>query len=531
MNRLGLSTLNVSRAAIRSASVTRCLSSSAALANIAPRVQTSRSYWTAAPSVNPIVEASRKSVCVHRALSHKKMVFRTFSSLPSHQKISMPALSPTMEKGNIVSWSKKEGDAIAAGDMLGEIETDKSIIAFEASEDGYLAKIIVPAGTQGVPIGTPIAIVVENKDDISKFKDYSGDAAAPAAPKAAPQPKPAEAPAQPAATPEPTPQATQQQPQQPQQTQPQQQSQGRVFASPAARAAAAATGIELGSVEGTGPNGRVIKADVVEKAAQQPAATKAAPQQAAQQPAFQAPKAVPPVATASYTDIPNSNIRKVIASRLTASKQTIPHYYLTIEANVDELLKIRTDLNNKANGEYKLSVNDFIVKAAAAALRKVPEANSSWSEEAIRRYHTVDINVAVNTDNGLFTPLIANADQKGLATIANSVKELAEKAKGGKLTPTDLTIGTFTISNLGMFGIKHFAAVINPPQACILAVGGTEKKVVVKGTNAAGEPIFGVSNVMSVTLSCDHRVVDGAIGAKWLQAFKNVLEDPIKLLL
>lgn len=529
MNRLGLSTLNITRAAVRSgsrsASVTRCIAPGATLSI---RVQSNRSFWTASPSTT-MVEASRQTVNVHRALSHKKIVFRTFSSLPTHQKISMPALSPTMEKGNIVSWSKKEGDAIAAGDMLGEVETDKSIIAFEASEEGFLAKILIPAGTQGVPIGTPIAIVVENKADIDKFKDYSGDAAAAPAPKAAAAPAPAppasapaqQAPAQPAAAPEPTPQ-----PQQPQQTQ----TQGRIFASPAARAAAAATGVDLGSLEGTGPNGRIIKADVSEKAAQPAVAKAAAPQQVAQ-PAFQAPKAVPPVATASYTDIPNSNIRKVIANRLTASKQTIPHYYLTIEANVDELLRIRTELNNKANGEYKLSVNDFIVKAAAAALRKVPEVNSSWSDEAIRRYHTVDINVAVNTDNGLFTPLIANADQKGLATIANSVKELAEKAKASKLTPTDLTIGTFTISNLGMFGIKHFAAVINPPQACILAVGGTDKKVIVKGTNEKGEPNFAVANVMSVTLSCDHRVVDGAVGAKWLQVFKNILEDPIKLLL
>lgn len=506
MNRLGGT---IARSSLRGVSVRA--RSAASLVAVRSLHLVAASSSTASLRVTP---QFCPSLPQHRVLGNT-IFARSFSSFPAHTKLNFPALSPTMTKGILVSWAKKEGDAINPGDMLGEIETDKSVMAFEASEEGYLAKILVPAGTPNIPVGTEIAIIVENKEDLGKFKDYTPEAAPKAAAPAAPAPKAAA----PAPTPTPAPAPAAPAPAAPSQPAPQQPAGGRVFASPLARATAAASGVELSGVAGTGPGGRIIKADVLE-AASRPAAA---------QPAFAAP--IPPAVTASFTDIPNSNIRKVIASRLTASKQTIPHYYLTIEANVDALLKIRTDLNAKANGAYKLSVNDFVVKAAAVALRKVPEVNSSWAEEAIRRYHTVDINVAVNTDAGLFTPLIANADQKGLATIANSVKELAEKAKNSKLTPNDLTIGTFTISNLGMFGIKHFSAVINPPQACILAVGGTEKKVIVKGNNDKGEPVFGVANVMNLTLSCDHRVVDGAVGARWLQAFKEVLEDPIKLLL
>jgi len=271
--------------------------------------------------------------------------------------------------------------------------------------------------------------------------------------------------------------------------------------------------VDLSSVTGSGPHGRIVKADL----------SGAKPQSSA--PAKSAPAPAPSQPTGSYTDIPNSQIRKVIARRLTESKSTIPHYYLSIECNVDQLIKARTHLNGKANGQYKLSVNDFVVKAAAAALRRVPEVNSSWTDEAIRRHHTVDINVAVNTDKGLLTPLIQNADRIGLAAINGQVKVLAEKGKEGKLSPAEQASGTFTISNLGMFGIKQFCAVINPPQAAILAVGGTEQRVVADGEK------FSASNFLTVTLSCDHRVVDGAVGARWLQAFKEYMEDPSKLLL
>jgi len=293
---------------------------------------------------------------------------------------------------------------------------------------------------------------------------------------------------------------------------------GGVKASPLARNTATTEGVDLASVQGSGPGGRIIHADVV-----------ASKQQPAQQ--FIRPTFAAPPAGAAYTDIPNSQIRRVIASRLTQSKQQIPHYYLSVDLNVDKLLNLRTQLNEKANGQYKLSVNDFVVKASALALRKVPEANSSWTEEAIRRFHTVDINVAVNTDRGLMTPLLPSADKMGLATINNTIKELAQKAKDNKLSPTEMQSGTFTISNLGMFGIKNFSAVINPPQACILAVGASDKRVIVNESSKDPNNQFTTANFMSVTLSCDHRVVDGAIGAQWLAAFREYIEDPVKMLL
>jgi len=275
-------------------------------------------------------------------------------------------------------------------------------------------------------------------------------------------------------------------------------------------------GINLAGVSGTGPNARIVRADVLEYAAAGASASAPAPA---------------PIRGETFTDYPNSNVRKIIAARLTESKQTIPHYYLTTECIVDKLLKIRADLNAKGEGKYKLSVNDFIVKAAALSLRKKPIANSAWMGDFIRRYHNVDINVAVSTDDGLFTPIVFDADKKGLISISQNVKDLATKAKEKKLQPSEFQGGTFTISNLGMYGIKQFAAVINPPQACILAVGGTEKKVIPNESKAPGAEPYSVASVMAVTLSCDHRVVDGAVGAEWLQVFKDLIEDPVKMLL
>lgn len=272
-------------------------------------------------------------------------------------------------------------------------------------------------------------------------------------------------------------------------------------------------GVNLAGIAGTGPNARIIRADVLEHAV---GASVSAPA---------------PIRGEAYTDYPNSNVRKIIAARLTESKQTIPHYYLTTECTVDKLLKIRAELNAKGEGKYKLSVNDFVVKAAALALRRKPVANSAWMGEFIRRYHNVDINVAVSTEDGLFTPIVFDADKKGLIDISQNVKDLATKAKEKRLQPSEFQGGTFTISNLGMYGIKQFAAVINPPQACILAVGATEKKVVPNETKTAGADPFTVASVMTVTLSCDHRVVDGAVGADWLQVFRDLVEDPVKMLL
>jgi len=457
----------------------------------------------------------RRTSLLSRAQSNRSLYRSYATDLPEHIEVGLPALSPTMEKGNLAKWRKKEGEKVTAGDVLAEVETDKATADFETTDDGWLAKILVPEKTEGLDVGTPIAIIVENEADIAAFKDYKGAAAAAPkaeAPKEAPkQEKPAEKPQQTAEKPAEKKSA----PAQPT---------GRVVpgappppaprsgaSSPAARAAAVDQGVDISSLQGSGPNGRIIKSDVAGGKPAQAAAPKSA---TAQAPA------------GAFTEVPNSQIRKVIARRLTESKSTIPHYYLSIECNVDQLIKARTHLNAKANGQYKLSVNDFVVKASAAALRRVPEVNSSWTEDAIRRYHSVDINVAVNTDKGLLTPLIQNADRAGLASINNTVKTLAEKGKEGKLSPAEQASGTFTVSNLGMFGIKQFCAVINPPQACILAVGGTEQRVVV----GEGDK-FTTGNFMTVTLSCDHRVVDGAIGARWLQAFKEYIEDPSKLLL
>jgi pyruvate dehydrogenase E2 component (dihydrolipoamide acetyltransferase) len=294
-------------------------------------------------------------------------------------------------------------------------------------------------------------------------------------------------------------------------------SSGRTFASPLARKVAVEQGVPIAAVAGTGPNNRVIRADVVEYAAKTSSGA--------------ALSAAAPVSD-QYTDIPTTQIRKVIAARLTESKQTVPHYYLTVECRVDKLLRLRQELNSKSDGSYKLSVNDFIIKAAALALKKKPTCNSAWFGDYIRRYHNVDINVAVSTDDGLFTPIVHDADKKGLASIANTVKELANKAKEKKLQPHEFQGGTFTISNLGMFGVKHFAAVINPPQSCILAIGATEKRVIPnEDKETSSTQPYTTASVLSVTLSADHRVVDGAVGADWLQSFKEYMEDPVKMLL
>lgn len=426
-----------------------------------------------------------------------------------------------MEQGNIAKWRKKEGDKVKAGEVIAEIETDKATVDFEAAEDGYLAKIIQPAGTKDLKVGDLIAIFVENQSDLAAFKDYQASASPAAAPPSQAQ-APVTATAKPAATPQPA--------AQPQSTPPQPAAnvvpgappppgglpKSGVFASPLAKATAQQQGVPLQGIQGSGPAGRIIQQDVLQRA------QSGVPSQVQQ-------VSVSVQQTGSFTDIPHTQIRKVIASRLSLSKQTIPHYYLTMECRVDELLKLRTQFNEKSNGAYKLSVNDFVVKAAAIACTRVPEANSSWTDDFIRRYHYVDINVAVNTDRGLLTPLIQDADKLGLAGISNTVKTLAEKGKEGKLSPSELASGTFTISNLGMFGIKQFAAVINPPQACILAVGTTEKRVIVN--EQSKENPYTTANYMSVTLSCDHRVVDGAVGAKWLQVFKDLIEDPAKMLL
>ncbi|KAJ1277452.1 hypothetical protein BS78_04G005100 [Paspalum vaginatum] len=435
---------------------------------------------------------------------------RTFSSsadLPPHQEIGMPSLSPTMTEGNIAKWLKKEGDKVSPGEVLCEVETDKATVEMECMEEGYLAKIIQGDGAKEIKVGEIIAITVEEEGDIEKFKDYkpssSAESVGPAESKAQPEPsQPKVEEKEPAKAPEAKAPKIEEA----------SQSGDRIFASPIARKLAEDNNVPLSSVKGTGPDGRILKADIEDYLAK-----------GGQREAFAAPGL-------GYVDIPNAQIRKVTANRLLASKQTIPHYYLTVDARVDKLVKLRGELNplQDASGGKKISINDLVIKAAALALRKVPQCNSSWMNDFIRQYHNVNINVAVQTEHGLFVPVIRDADKKGLGTIAEEVKQLAQKARENTLKPADYEGGTFTVSNLGgPFGIKQFCAIINPPQSAILAIGSAEKRVI--PGSADGQYEFG--SFMSATLSCDHRVIDGAIGAEFLKAFKGYIENPTSMLL
>ncbi|KAL6629686.1 hypothetical protein ACP70R_029451 [Stipagrostis hirtigluma subsp. patula] len=438
---------------------------------------------------------------------------RAFSSnadLPPHQEIGMPSLSPTMTEGNIAKWLKKEGDKVSPGEVLCEVETDKATVEMECMEEGYLAKIIHGDGAKEIKVGEIIAVTVEEEGDIEKFKDYkpssSAEPVAPAESKAQPEPtQPKVEEKEPTKAPEPKAPKTEEP----------SQSGDRIFASPLARKLAEDNNVPLSSVKGTGPDGRILKADIEDYLASVAKGGKSE--------AFAAPGL-------GYIDIPNAQIRKVTANRLLASKQTIPHYYLTVDTRVDKLIKLRGELNplQEASGGKKISINDLVIKAAALALRKVPQCNSSWMNDFIRQYHNVNINVAVQTEHGLFVPVIRDADKKGLGTIAEEVKQLAQRARDNSLKPADYEGGTFTVSNLGgPFGIKQFCAIINPPQAAILAIGSAEKRVIPGA--ADGQYDFG--SFMSATLSCDHRVIDGAIGAEFLKAFKGYIENPTSMLL
>uniref|UniRef100_A0A8C9VD50 Acetyltransferase component of pyruvate dehydrogenase complex n=1 Tax=Scleropages formosus TaxID=113540 RepID=A0A8C9VD50_SCLFO len=438
-------------------------------------------------------------------------------------QVLLPALSPTMTMGTVQRWEKKVGEKLSEGDLLAEIETDKATIGFEVQEEGYLAKIIVPEGTRDVPLGTPLCIIVEKESDIKAFADYVETGVAEIK---APPPTPAPTAAAPVVSPSPsapvTPGPT------PTPAAPVATRKGRVFASPLAKKLAAEKGIDLAQVTGTGPDGRVTKKDIEIFVPPKVAPVAAAAPSTPTPPRPAAAPAVAAVPTGTFTDIPISNIRRVIAQRLMQSKQTIPHYYLSVDINMDQVLGMRKELNEAVKEDnIKLSVNDFIIKASALACLKVPEANSSWMDTVIRQNHVVDVSVAVSTPSGLITPIVFNAHIKGLAAISRDVSSLATKAREGKLQPHEFQGGTFTISNLGMYGIKNFSAIINPPQACILAVGSSEKRLL----PADNEKGFDVASMMSVTLSCDHRVVDGAVGAQWLAEFRKFLERPITMLL
>ncbi len=432
--------------------------------------------------------------------------------------ILMPALSPTMTEGKLAQWLKAEGETVSAGDVIAEIETDKATMEVEAVDEGVLGKIVVAAGTDGVAVNSVIAVLLEDGEDLSDV-DIAGlaAAAAPASPApaspapASPAPAPAAAPPV-AAPPAPVAAAQAALPAAAVAA-----SGTRIFASPLARRIAADAGLDLGHVSGSGPRGRIVKRDV--EAAIASGVSAAAPAAPAAPVAVGAMPGMP-----DYIAIPNSMMRKTIARRLSESKQQAPHFYLTVDCRLDELLELRKKLNNNAT-DFKLSVNDLIIRAAALALKQVPAANASWFEDEIRQWQAVDISVAVAIDGGLITPIIRAAEGKGLKQISAEMKDLAGRARDGKLLPEEYQGGTFSISNLGMFGIKEFAAVINPPQGAILAVGAGEQRPVVNDGELA------VATVMSCTLSSDHRVVDGAVGAEFMQAFKLLIEDPLKMLL
>ena len=438
--------------------------------------------------------------------------------------ILMPALSPTMEEGKLAKWLVKEGDTVKSGTILAEIETDKATMEFEAVDEGIIGKILVPEGSEGVKVNAPIAVLLEEgesadavpaaKPDIPAAMKDIGDAVKAEAnkPAVAPAPQPVAAAKAPAPA----------------------EDGKRIFASPLARRIAASKGIDLASLSGSGPRGRIVKADVE-------SAKPAAARPAAAAPAAAGGAGIPGVAPlpdarllypeGSYEEIPHDSMRKAIAKRLTSAKTLIPHYYLTVDCNLDALMAVREKMNAAApKGKdkapaYKLSVNDFIVKASAMALVKHPEVNASWTDTAILRHKNADVGVAVALDFGLITPIVFKAETKGLVQISNEIKELAARAREKKLKPSEYEGGGFSVSNLGMFGIKNFTSIINPPQSCIIAVGAGEERPIVKDGKIE------VATVMTVTMSADHRVVDGSTGARFLSTLKQFIEEPASMLL
>ena len=436
--------------------------------------------------------------------------------------ILMPALSPTMETGTLAKWMVKEGDTVTSGDIIAEIETDKATMEVEAVDEGTVGKIVVPEGTADVPVNQLIALLLEDGEDASALDAAASAAPAPAAaPAADPAPAPEPSAAAEAPAPAPAPSPVPQTPAAPK-------SNGRVFASPLARRIAAQNGVDVASIAGSGPNGRIIKRDV-EAAIAGGVAPKAAPA-----PAAAAAPVSEPAAPAdyriffedgSYEEIELNSMRRTIARRLTASKRDIPHFYLTVDCQIDELLAMRKKLNSQSD-DNKISVNDFVIKACGLALRKVPAAHATWAETHILRHKHADISMAVAIDGGLITPIVRQVEVKGLGQIAAETKDLATRARDMKLQPHEFEGGTFSVSNLGMFGVRNFTAVINPPQAAILAVGSGERRAVV---TADGE--VKTATIMTVTLSCDHRVIDGALGAQLLGAFKGYVEEPLTMLL
>jgi len=437
-------------------------------------------------------------------------------------ELKMPALSPTMEEGTLAKWLVKEGDEVKSGDILAEIETDKATMEFEAVDEGKIAKILVPEGTDGVKVGAPIAIMAGEGEAVEEGAAPKADTAPPAPPKAAPEPK---ADATPKSAP--PPQAPVETPAAPPQAAAPALSEGeRVKASPLARRLAQAQNIDLSSITGSGPGGRIVRADIDAAVGKTPAAAPgAAPGAAA--PALGTHLVMPgPIEQAiPHEEVKLSNIRKTIARRLTEAKQQVPHIYLTVDIQLDALLKLRTDLNAGLESRgVKLSVNDLLIKALAQSLIEVPECNVAFAGDHMLKYNRADISVAVSIPAGLITPIIAAADTKSVSAISTEMKELAGLARDGKLQPQQYQGGTASLSNMGMFGIKQFEAVINPPQGMIMAIGAGEKRPYVINDSLQ------IATVMSATGSFDHRAIDGADGAKLMQAFKRLVENPLGML-
>jgi pyruvate dehydrogenase E2 component (dihydrolipoamide acetyltransferase) len=443
--------------------------------------------------------------------------------------ILMPALSPTMEKGNLAKWLKKEGDKVKSGDVIAEIETDKATMEVEAVDEGTLAKILVPEGTADVPVNNVIAVLAGDGEDIKA----AGAAAASAPPKAAASPQ--AAPAAKPATPPPAQAAPAQAvapaspPLQTAAVAPQ--ADGRIFSSPLARRLAKEAGIEIARITGTGPHGRVIARDVEEaragKGLKAPPPVAGAPALA---PSMSDKQILALFEPGSYEIVPHDGMRRTIAQRLTASVQNVPHFYLTIDCDIGKLLAAREEINASAPKDkekkplYKLSVNDFVIKAMAVALQKIPDCNVSWTEGGMLKHRHSDIGVAVAMPGGLITPIIRKAETKSLSAISNEMKDFAARARARKLKPDEYQGGTTAVSNLGMYGINHFTAVINPPHATILAVGTSEERPVVRDGKIE------IAHMMSVTLSCDHRAIDGALGAELIGAFKALIENPVMMM-
>ena len=398
--------------------------------------------------------------------------------------VAMPALSPTMTEGTLARWLVKEGDSVSAGDVIAEVETDKAAMELEAADGGLVGRLLVAEGTEGVPVNQPIAVLLGDGEDAAALDGFRPEAAG-SGPEAAPE------------TPAPPPAAE------------------RIFASPLARRMAERAGLDLAALRGTGPRGRIVRADV--EAALSEGSPQAAPAPAA------ADEAPSPAGAGEI--VPHTNMRKTIARRLSESKRTVPHFYLTVDCGIDRLLAARRKFAERGGAGRGISVNDFVIRAAALALREIPDANASWSDDGIVRYGSVDVSVAVATDGGLIAPVVRNADRKGLGEISAEMKDLAARARSGGLRPEEYRGGTFSISNLGMFGVREFSAIVNPPQAAILAVGAGEPRPVVR------DGALDVATVMTCTLSCDHRVVDGAVGARLLAAFKGFVEYPSTMLL